>query len=438
MLSIMNRYSSHSAPSRRQMLAAGGGILVSGALAACGGNTGRSSGGGATSGGSGGGGGAISQWYHQYGEQGTEQAVKKYAAAYKKAKVNVQWIPGNYDQKSAAALLTKSGPDVFEYGNGPTIDMITGKQVVDLTDVYGDAKDDFTASLLDRMTWKGKIYGVPQVVDMQLFVYRKSMLKKAGVQPPKTLDDLIAAAKKLTTGKVKGIFLGNDGGAGILAGPVLWSSGHDYLTDDNKPDFAIADVADALGKFHDLFKSGNLLLGAPTDWSDPGAITSGLTAIQWTGLWNFPILKDKLGDDFGVLPFPAIGSSGKPSVPVGAYASCVSARAKDVDAAKAFVKWLWVDQTADQLDFAQSYGFHVPARASLVDKATKLQSGEAKTAAGYLKTYGHPQTPLLWSPKSATAMTDAVDKIVRSGANPTSTLAGVEKTVSAELKRIGG
>ncbi|GGB18323.1 sugar ABC transporter substrate-binding protein [Flexivirga endophytica] len=428
-------------PSRRQLLAAGGGILLSGALAACGGNTGRSSGGsgdGSSAGGGGaGGGGAISQWYHQYGEQGTEQAVKKYAAAYKKAKVNVQWIPGNYDQKSAAALLTKSGPDVFEYGNGPTIDMITGKQVVDLTDVFGDAKDDFTASLLDRMTWKGKIYGVPQVVDMQLFVYRKSMLQKAGVQPPKTLDDLVAAAKKLTTGKVKGLFLGNDGGAGILAGPVLWSSGHDYLK-DGEPDFANADVAGALAKFHELFTSGHLLLGAPTDWSDPGAITSGLTAMQWTGLWNFPMLKDKLGDDFGVLPFPAIGTSGKPSVPVGAYASCVSAKAKDVAAAKAFVKWLWVDQTDDQLDFAQSYGFHVPSRQSLIGKATKLQSGEAKTAAGYLKTYGHPQTPLLWSPKSATAMTDAIDKIVRSGADSSKSLAGVAKTVTAELKRIGG
>lgn len=435
MFSIMKRYSTVGSPSRRQLLAGGGGILAAGALAACGGNTGRSSGGGGTSGG---GGGGISQWYHQYGEQGTEQAVKKYAAAYKKATVKVQWIPGNYDQKSAAALLTKSGPDVFEYGNGPTIDMITGKQVVDLTDVYGDAKDDFTASLLDRMTWKGKIYGVPQVVDMQLFVYRKSMLQKAGVEPPKTLDELVAAAKKLTTGKVKGLFLGNDGGAGVLAGPVLWSSGHDYLTSDNKPDFDNAQVASALEKFHQLFKSGHLLLGAPTDWSDPGAITSGLTAIQWTGLWNFPMLKDKLGDDFGVLPFPAIGSSGKPSVPVGAYASCVSARAKDVEAAKAFVKWLWVDQTDDQLDFAQSYGFHIPARESLIKKATKLQSGEAKTAAGYLKSYGHPQTPLLWSPKSSTAMTDAIDKIVRSGADPARSLAGVAKTVTAELKRIGG
>lgn len=424
---IMGGYS----PSRRSVLAAGAGALGMAALSACGGNTGRSSGSAAS-----GSGGTIAQWYHQYGETGTEAAVKKYAAAYQDATVKVSWIPGNYDQKSAAALLTSSGPDVFEYGNGPTIDMITGKQVADLTDVYGSAEDDFTASLLERMTYKNKIYGVPQVVDMQLLVYRKSLLSKAGVQPPETLDDLVSAAAKLTTGKVKGLFLGNDGGASILAGPVLWSSGHDYLKDD-QPDFDNSDVASALSTFHTLFGSGHLLLGAPTDWSDPGAITSGLTAMQWTGLWNFPQLKKALGDDFGVLPFPAIGGSGKQSVPVGAYASCVSAKAKNVDAAREFVKWLWVDQTKFQLDWAQGYGFHVPARKSLIAKATKLQSGPAKTAAGFLSTYGHPQTPLLWSPKSSTAMTDAVDKIVRSGANATSTLAGVRKVVDAELKRLG-
>ena len=63
-----------------------------------------------------------------------------------------------------------------------------------------------------------------------------------------------------------------------------------------------------------------------------------------------------------MLPWPKFTAAvGAPSVPVGAYGSAVSAKSKDAAAAKAFVKWLWVDQTDDQLDFAQSYGFHIPA-----------------------------------------------------------------------------
>ena len=36
----------------------------------------------------------------------------------------VQWNPAEYDQKVADALLTDGGPDIFEYGNGSSIDMI--------------------------------------------------------------------------------------------------------------------------------------------------------------------------------------------------------------------------------------------------------------------------------------------------------------------------
>ncbi len=420
------------APNRRQVLGLGGATLAAAALAACGSNTGRESDDNSST--AAGGKPIIDQWYHQYGEKGTEAAVKRYAAAYRQAKVSVQWIPGNYDQKAAAALLTTSGPDVFEYANGPTIDMITGKQVVPVTDLLGAARSDFTSSLLERMTYQGKLYGVPQVVDMQLFLYRKSMLKKAKIKPPETFDDLLDAAGKLTKGKVKGLFLGNDGGASTMGGPVLWSSGHDYLTAEDKPDFNNHDVIEALTKLHTLFNSGHLLLGAPTDWSDPSAFIQGLTAIQWTGLWVLPQVRQALGDDFGVLPFPAIGS-GQPSVPVGAYASAVSARADDIDAAKAFVKWLWVDDTKDQLDFAQNYGFHVPSRKSLVAKAAGLKKGEAAKAAGFLDDYGHPQTPLLWTPTSASSFNDAMDKIIRSGADPESTLSGVQGTVTSELNR---
>ena len=79
--------SSFSAISRRGLLAAGGGVALSAALTGCGSNTGRGSGGSS-------GRPALSQWYHEYGEAGTEQAVKRYAAAYKKADVRVQWRPG--------------------------------------------------------------------------------------------------------------------------------------------------------------------------------------------------------------------------------------------------------------------------------------------------------------------------------------------------------
>ncbi|OFE17296.1 sugar ABC transporter substrate-binding protein [Humibacillus sp. DSM 29435] len=422
---------------RRSLFALGGAVAVTGALAACGGNTGRETAtGGGTSGGGGGSKVTLNQWYHQYGETGTQQAVERYAAAYPKATVKVSWKPGDYDQSTAASLLTDAGPDVFEYGNGPTIDMIKGGQVLDLTDAFGDAKSDFNASVLKRVTYQDKIWAIPQVIDMQLLVYRKSMLEKAGVKPPETIDDLIAAAKKLTTSDVKGLFVGNDGGGGLLGGPMLWSAGLDYLTDDNQFGFDDPRAVTALGKLRELWQSKSILLGAPKDWFDASALTSGLTAMQFTGLWTFPDIKKGLGDDFGVMAWPKLDADGKDSVPVGAYGACVSAKSQHVDEAKAFAKWLWVDQTADQLDFATAYGFHIPSRTSLIPKAATLATGQAADAAKLATDVGHAQSPLLWTPKCNTAFGDMMSRIVKDGADPKAEIAKVKTVVDAELKRV--
>ncbi len=412
---------------RRRVLAAGGGLALATTLAACGSNTGRGSGGP-------GGRPALSQWYHQYGEPGTEQAVKRYAAAYKPADVTVQWRPGNYDQQTAAALLTSDGPDVFEV-NGPTLDQIQARQIVDLTDEVKAVLSDFNPAVLDTKTYQGKVYGIPQVIDMQMLYYRKSMLSKAGVQPPQTLDELVDAAAKLTNKNVKGLFLGNDGGAGVLAGTPLFAAGLQLVTPEGRVGFDDPAAATALGKLRKLYTAKSLLLGAPADWSDPSAFIQGLTAMQWTGLWAMPQIKKALGDDFGVLPFPKDGASGRPAVPVGAYGSAVSARSKQIDAGKAFVKWLWVDRTDYQEDFSTSYGFHIPARISLAKRATKLRTGAAADAVRFTTDYGHAN-PLLWTTASNNALLDALSRIIKDGADPAAQVKSVVAKVASELARV--
>lgn len=410
--------------SRRGLLGAG---AAAGLLSACGSNTGRDDGGS-------GNGPKLSQWYHQYGEQGTEQAVKKYATAYKKADVTVQWRPGNYDEQTAAALLTDSGPDVFEV-NGPTLDQIQGKQVADLTELFDGVKEDFNPAVLAPKTYDGKIWGIPQVIDMQMLYYRKSLLADAGVRPPKTLDELVDAAKKLTSKKTKGLFLGNDGGAGVLGGTPLYAAGLELVTADGKVGFDDPAAARTLGKIHRLYADKSLLLGAPADWSDPSAFVQGLTAMQWSGLWALPTMQKELGDDFGVLPFPKDGAAGRPAVPVGAYAAAVSTRSKHQKAGKDFLKWLWIDSTDRQEDFALAYGFHIPARMSLAKKAGKLRKGAAADAVRFTTDHGHAE-PLLWTPAGRSAYQDALSRIIKDGASPESELKKVVRKVSAELDRV--
>jgi len=413
--------------SRRSALRAGGLALTGALLAACGENTGRSpqdQGGKKT----------IRQWYHEYGEEGVQQAVEKYAKEYPDATVQVQWTPGDYDTKLASALLTDDGPDVYE--GQLTIDRVRANQAVDLSDIIAGAKSDFTDATIAANTVDGKVYAIPMVEDMQLLLYRKSLLADAGVQPPKTVDELIDAARALTKGNVKGFFAGNDGGASVLGGPALWSAGLDWITPDHKVGFDDPVAATAVGKLRELYTSDALLLGAPADWSDPSAFIQGLCAMQWTGLWTLPKVTEAFGDDFGVLPWPKLNDSGKDSVPIGTFAQSVNGKSKVIDEAKAFVKWLWVDRVEHQTEFQLDFGAHIPPRKSIGAKADKLKSGPGKDAVDFATNLAVSASRPDWTAKSQNAYGSAVTNIVSKGADPAAELRTAATAVQAELDRL--
>ncbi len=411
--------------SRRRFLGYTGATLSTAMLAACGGT------GGSTSS------LKLSQWYHQYGEAGTQQAATRYAKAYTAATIDMHWTPGDYAGKVNTALLGNNGPDVYE--GGVSLDAVNAGHLLDLTDLYtGDVKADFNPTSLNALTVNGKIYGVKMVDDMGLLYYRKSMLSQANVQPPKTFDEVIDAAKKLTAKNVKGLFVGNDGGIGALQDMALYSAGggNDLIV-NNKIAFGNDRTALGWQKIRQLNQSGSLLLGAPTDWWDPSAFTQGLVAMQWTGLWAMPAIKKALGDDFGVMAWPALDAQGTPATFWGGWAELVNGKSKHAAEAKAFVKWLWIDNTKFQQDWNLSYGFHVPPRKSAAATASALKSGPAADAVQFLNQYGHTYSPL-WDAVMGTAKNDAVTNIVKNGANPTAEVQKAAQKCQAELTKLLG
>jgi multiple sugar transport system substrate-binding protein len=368
--------------------------------------------------------------------------VKRYAEGYERATVDVQWTPGDYDSKLASGLLSDTGPDVFEIGGCPNVDMVRAGQVVPLDDIVGPVRDDYTPTDIAATTVDGRIYGVKIVDDTGFLYYRKSLLAAAGVQPPRTMDELIDATRALDRDGVKGLFIGNDAGVtpafggGALLDPVLWMAGTTSLTPDNEVGFTTPEAKDAFRKLRELADSGSLLLGAPTDWWDPSAFTQGLAAMQWCGLWAMPQIQQVLGDDFGIVAWPALSDTvGKPSTFLGGWVSMVSAKARDVELAKDFTKWLWIDNTQAQEDFNLSYGFHVPPRRSIAERAQKLQEGTAAEALRIFRESAVAPNPM-WTPKMKSAFADAATAIVREGGDIDAELATAQQAVEAELARL--
>lgn len=429
-------YAPGMALTRRTLLALSGGLAATATLAACGTNTGRttSSPTAATSGDASL--PSLAQWYHQYGEDGVEDAVRSWAAEFDGANVDVNWVLSNYEDALAAALLTPTAPDVFEYANGPTLDMIKAGQVTDLTEILGDAGAEFTPSVLARMTYDNKIWAIPQTVDMQLLYYRRSALSDAGVQPPTTLEELTTVAQAVASGDLGGFYAGQDGGVGVLGLLLMWASGANEFNDERtQAAFNTPALHEAVAQYKALFDSPGMVKAASADWSDASPFINGECALQWGGLWDLPKVMDAHGDDVGVLPFPAAG--GEPVVPFGAFSACVSAASANPDVAQQYVRWLWVDSEDKQVEFSNSFGTHIPAKPSLFSRASQVASGAGAEAAAFVTDHGRANN-LFWTSACGQAYSTALSNVVLNGADAAAEFGAAAQAVDAELARVNG
>ncbi len=390
----------------------------------------------------------LTQWYHQYGEEGTQDAVFRYAAQYMKENpdigVQVQWIPGDYGTKLNTALLVAGGPDVFESSH-LSVPMVVAGQVASLDDLYPpDIKADFLPSDLSVNTVNDHIYGVKMVDDTGLIYYRKSLLQKAGFsQQPTTFDELLDAVKALNTGGRKGLFLGNDGGTGALVNIAPWSAGQDFLK-DNKLVFNTDRTRAAYEKLRDLNATGALLRGAPADWWDPSAFTQGLCAMAWCGLWAYPQIKKFFDDnakkngfdssDIGGMAWPAFDKDGAPSTFAGGWSQMVNARSPYLEESKNYVKWLWIQNQKIQTDWNLGYGFHVPPRQSVARTAAALSAPIPAQARSDIANHGGALGPS-WTNGMNTALSDAVTNIV-GGSDSKSELDTAQRKCQRELDRL--
>lgn len=108
----------------------------------------------------------------------------------------------DYDTKLNALVAAGQTPDVFICNPGPNLTQYVKSGVAaDLTDILKNKNSDwykkFTEGIFERMTYDGKIMAVPTNFAAACVFYNTDMFKEAGVEVPKTYDQMIDACKKL-------------------------------------------------------------------------------------------------------------------------------------------------------------------------------------------------------------------------------------------------
>ncbi len=268
------------------------------------------------------------------------------------------------------------GPDIFMISPGDFMKFAEAGIMADLTPYYPDGfREDFLPSAIDAVTYKGQILAVPFELELLGLYYNKDMLNKAGIEVPKTWNELLDAARKLNTSKTAGIVLPTDKGPYFNFNwyPFLWQLGGSVLNEDGtKSEFASPEVAKALDFWGTFFKE-NL---APTKlqygpW-DIANIATGTAAMQICGTWAIPMLEKQYPDvNIGLAPLP-IPEGGKGVTVAGGWKMAVNSRSDYVKEAAAFVMWVFAQDPSRPLEWATEIKFAYPARRSVVSEGGNI------------------------------------------------------------------
>jgi multiple sugar transport system substrate-binding protein len=274
-------------------------------------------------------------------------------------------VPGpTLIQKVLQQASSKSLPDVLMLDN-PDIQQIADTGALAPLGDFGINADGYAPGPVAAATGAdGKLYGLQPGANTIAIFYRKDVLEKAGVEPPKTWAELRTAAKKLTSGKQYGFAFNAtadyEGAWQFL--PAMWSNGGDE-TDLKSPQ-----VAGALQLWKDLVDDGSASKSV-VNWKQSDVndqFIAGNAAMMLNGPWQEPAL-DKAKVDYAVVPFP-VDQAGQTSVaPLGGEAWTVPMTGDQARMAKAAELVKCMNSDENQMLRAKQGGL-VPTKLALADQ----------------------------------------------------------------------
>ena len=410
-------------------------LLVAG-LTACGAG---SSGGSAS--------GSLEIWE---GYTGTEaQAFKHLLSEWNNAhpdeKVTSVFVNNDYSlPKLLTAVKGGSQPDIaYVYGSwAPNVDQIP--QVVNLTKVVqqpGVNWSDFWVGERDVATVKGKVIGIPALVDNLAVVYNKKLFAQAGLQPPGpnwTWSDFVSDAAKLTDPAKKQF-----GTAYVTPGnedtvwhweALLWEAGGQILNSSNtKAAFDSPAGLESLNTLQTMAVTDKSMYLDPSDSEYANLFNSGKIGMLVTGPWDlsgFPNVK------YGVQIMPSFpGSNSHQTISGPDNWVIFNNGSQRVAAAEKFL--LWLTATPQATSFSLATG-DLPIRQSVEQSAGFLQKMDQALPGvdTFVTNLGNvqqarPQIPTY--PKVSTILGQMIVSVLLGKSQPQAALASAAQQVNQAL-----
>ena len=271
--------------------------------------------------------------------------------------------PTEYNTVLSAAMQAGKGPDIVHLrAYGALQPFARPEFLVPLEDKVPELKT-FSSQWLDgaRSRADGKVYGVPFAVQGLVIFYNKKMLQSAGVAPPKTWEEFIAALKTLRDRGITPLANGGKEGwtleiaMGVL-GPNFYGGTNFYdAVSRGQTTFKSPQFTGALAKMQEIapYMPQGFMGVSYTDMQQ--LFINEQAAMFIGGIWELGYFKSQNPSlDIGVMPGPVARAGDAPwisSYDDGNYA--VNARSANPAPALKFIRFTasreWGQAFTDQL-----------------------------------------------------------------------------------------
>ena len=306
-----------------------------------------------------------------------------------------QAVPqGQLMSKLLLQASSRSMPDLALVDN-PNLQQLAATGALVSLSGAGLSTEGLYPSIVAAGQYQGQTYGIAPGVNGLALFYNTDLFTKAGLTPPKTWEELTAAARKLTEGSRYGLAFS---AAATEEGtwqfePFFWTGGADLRQLDSPQ------AVQALSLLQNMVVAGSVSKSVVT-WTQSDVndqFMAGNAAMMVNGPWQLPTLNANKALHFAVVPIPLPSPSAKPVTPLGgevwtvahsnpareakavAVAKCLLSRDESAKWSKA-VGYIPSDQTA-----AAQLATADPQLAAFVQEVATAKARTAELGTGYPK-----------------------------------------------------
>jgi multiple sugar transport system substrate-binding protein len=359
--------------------------------------------------------------------------AEEFSAKNPDIKVNVRSVQfPDMVNELAKAMATGEAPDVTYIDNPDVALFASRKLLLDMKPLIDQSSviklDQIYPGPLASVSYKGGVYGIPRGANTIALYYNADLFKAAGLdpaKPPKTWDELYAAAKKLNQPD-KGVYglafsaaASEEGTFQFL--PWLQMAGGDY----DKVNVPGGVKALALWKkFIDegLASKDTLIRG---QWDSTGTFNAGNAAMDISGPWELPRMSKEAKFEYRVALLPVPEEGAPRASALGEGDNVIVANTKHPKEAFKFVEYMYEQMPRVWNEFG-----YMPAYPVKVDKPNYPQAYDVFNESMKFARNRGPSPD--WA-KISKAIQTAIQTTLTGQSSPENALAAAQKSIDGIL-----